>query len=257
MKWSKAITYIGMMPMLLVLVQCSADRMKECLKASGKPSQRQFALEAFEKVELGQHLSLTIEEAPEYEMTVRGGANLLEEMEVTLVDGLLKIENKVDCYTFRSYNQLQVHLKTPVLKEIRSKTSYHIRSKGVVRFPVLKILAEDFATGYADSATDVSIDLHIENQSFTVVTNGLANVVLRGSTQQCHISVAAADARIDARELVAQNVKVFHRGSNDILVHPVELLEAELRSTGNLLVYEQPITQKIVQLYSGRLIFVD
>lgn len=248
--------YLLLVLLLVMVFGCGPDTVKDCLEPSGKPVEKQITLEGFSKVVLGQNLSLIIEQSDASSMRVSGGANLVEKLYWEIEDGVLHIENTIDCYTFRSYDQLKIHLKTPTLKEIRSKTSYHIRSHGVLTFPVLKVLAEDFAEGFKDSATDVRVDLEINNKSCTVVTNGVSSVVLRGTTDQCNIAVAAADARIDAKDLEADRVTIFHRGSNDILVHPISLLEGELRSTGNLLVYKQPISSQVVQLYTGKLIFV-
>ncbi|NNF20289.1 MAG: DUF2807 domain-containing protein, partial [Flavobacteriaceae bacterium] len=71
------------------------------------------------------------------------------------------------------------------------------------------------------------------------------------------VTIAAGDSRVEARELVTSELKINHRGSNDILVFPVNTLSGTLRGTGNVLVYNRPDTVDMEQLFTGKLIYMD
>ena len=67
--------------------------------------------------------------------------------------------------------------------------------------------------------------------------------------------VAAGDSRTEASELQAQSVTVNHRGSNDILVNPVQSISGTIRGTGDVISYNRPETITVEELYKGELIF--
>ena len=55
--------------------------------------------------------------------------------------------------------------------------------------------------------------------------------------------------------LIAQNVDIFHRGSNDMIVNPHVSLSGELRGVGDLISVNEPPTVNVEQFYTGELIF--
>jgi len=60
--------------------------------------------------------------------------------------------------------------------------------------------------------------------------------------------------RFEGRNLVAQKVEIYHRGSNDIIVNPIQELKGDLYGTGNLISINTPPVLEVVRHYQGRLI---
>jgi len=65
----------------------------------------------------------------------------------------------------------------------------------------------------------------------------------------------AGSSRFEGENLIAKNIEVYHRGSNDMIVNPIQSLTGELRGTGNLISVNTPPTVDIEQIYNGTLIF--
>ena len=54
---------------------------------------------------------------------------------------------------------------------------------------------------------------------------------------------------------MAQNVTIYHRGSNDIIVNPQQELKANLVSTGNVSAVNTPPIIDVTEQFDGRVIF--
>ena len=65
----------------------------------------------------------------------------------------------------------------------------------------------------------------------------------------------AGSGRFEGADLIAQNIEVNHRGSNDMVVNPIQSLTGELRGTGNVIAVNQPPIVDVEETYIGELIF--
>ncbi len=93
---------------------------------------------------------------------------------------------------------------------------------------------------------------------YEVSSDGILNFNnLHLISENLNVGFFAGSGRFEGRELIAQNVDVFHRGSNDMIVNPQQSLTGEIRSTGDLIAVNQPPTVDVEQFYTGRLIFED
>ncbi|NNJ88660.1 MAG: DUF2807 domain-containing protein, partial [Eudoraea sp.] len=164
--------------------------------------------------------------------------------------------NTNNCNLFREYGITRIFVTSPNINEIRSSTGWPIRSDGSLSFPSLSLISESFNNPETET-TDGSFDLELNTQNLSVVANGIAYFQLRGNTQRFTATIAAGDSRIEAEELIAQEVVIAHRGSNDILVTPQQILRGVIRGTGDVLSFNQPDSVDIEELYRGRLIFKD
>lgn len=55
---------------------------------------------------------------------------------------------------------------------------------------------------------------------------------ISGKTNELSLTFTISDGRFEGADLIAQHVKVAHRSSNDMIVHPVQSLKGYIRSTG-------------------------
>ena len=65
----------------------------------------------------------------------------------------------------------------------------------------------------------------------------------------------AGSGRFEGENLVAQNIEVNHRGSNNMIVNPIQSLTGELRGTGNVIAVNEPPIVDVERIYTGQLIF--
>jgi hypothetical protein len=63
------------------------------------------------------------------------------------------------------------------------------------------------------------------------------------------------DERFEGSNLIAQNVYVFQRSSNDIIVNPQQKISGIINSTGNVVLKNNPPIIDVQVLYQGQLIY--
>jgi len=103
--------------------------------------------------------------------------------------------------------------------------------------------------------------ININNGQLVIENNNVARYYISGQTNQALMNFYAGDGRIEAQNLIAQQIKIFHRGSNDMIVHPVQSLVGTdlygggLFSTGNLISVTHPPDFNIPVHYTGSVIF--
>ncbi|CAN0601451.1 unnamed protein product, partial [Ectocarpus sp. 12 AP-2014] len=74
-------------------------------------------------------------------------------------------------------------------------------------------------------------------------------------TTDFNITIAAGDSRIEAENLVADNVVLNHRGTNDILTNPQVVVRGVIRGNGDVICFNRPETIEVEEIFNGRLLF--
>ena len=61
--------------------------------------------------------------------------------------------------------------------------------------------------------------------------------------------------RFEGENFIVKNINVFHRGSNDMIVHPTESITGKMYSTGDIVLKNVPPIVDVEQLYHGSVIY--
>jgi hypothetical protein len=141
------------------------------------------------------------------------------------------------------------------LEEIYSKTDRNISSNGVLSFTNLTVLSLDKDADGESGAGTGDFILNINNSTLTIGNNNVSRFYLSGQTINANFNFYFGDGRIEAQNLIAQNVGVYHRGSNDMIVNPIQSVTGVLNSTGNLILKHVPLTVDLEVLYQGNVIY--
>ena len=237
-----------------VLIFASCDNPGDCVKSTGAMTVKSYDMPEFSKIVVNKGIALVIRQGGEYKVEVHSGENLINDIEVTVDGGLLRLADNTSCNWTREYGETIVYVTTPELTDVYSKTELSISSDGVLAFPELHLVAMDSYDGYVGVGTG-DYRLELNNTSTFVDANSVARFYLSGHTQNLKVSVYAAGSIVYGQDLIAQNVHVFHRGTNDIYVHPLMSLSGDLYSLGDLYSTVHPPVVNVIQHYDGRLIF--
>ena len=239
---------------ILFIVSCNSESAPDCFQNSGDVITKDFSVTAFSKITVFDNVELVLKEGPNHTVRVSTGAFLMDDIDVVLVGNRLKLYDNNGCNITRDYGITKIYVEAPNVTEIRSSTRFPIRSEGVLNYPELNLLSEDFNA--TESGIRVGIfDLEVNSSVVRATVNGLSTIYLSGQTANLNISYVAGDARFEGRFLVADNVNIFHRGTNDITVNPQLKLKANLVSTGNVISVNTPADLDVQEQYIGRVIF--
>jgi hypothetical protein len=161
----------------------------------------------------------------------------------------------VSCNWVRAYGNTKILITTPTLEEVYSKTDRNISSNGVLTFPNLIITAFDKdADGEKGAATGDFI-INLNNDVFTINNNNVSRFYLSGQTNTANFNFYFGDGRIEAGNFIVQNMQIYHRGSNDMTVKPMQKITGIMNSTGNIILKNVPPIVDVQELYQGRVIY--
>lgn len=238
---------------VIILFSCNSENAGDCFQTSGAIIQQEVALDAFDKILVNRDVELIIEEGSTQKLVIETGKNLLNDVETVVVDGTLMLTDNNSCNYVRDYGITKVYVTSPNITEIRSSTQYDISSNGVLTYPSLTILSEDFNA--PDTFTVGNFRLQIDNFSFNVVFNNLSNCYVSGMTNNLNVTFASGTSRFEGSDLVSQKVIIWNRSSNDMIVNPIQEIKGKISGTGDVISVNRPPVVEVVEQYKGRLIF--
>lgn len=248
------IKYILLLGTMLLLAACSSDSAPDCFQSAGDITREEVTVSNFTKITVFEKVGLVLKEGPEIKVEAETGENLRNEVEVIVEDDRLILRNTNDCNYVRDYGLTKIFVTAPNITEIRSSTGLKVESDGVLAYPRLNLISESFNNPESET-TDGEFDLDLNADAVTVLVNGIAYFKLRGSTDFFDVTIAAGDSRIESQNLIANTIELDHRGSNDILVNPLQEIKGEIRGTGDVISFNRPDIIQIEELFKGKLIF--
>lgn len=239
--------------LLIVLIfACDSENASDCFQKTGKIIQDEVTLVAFNKILVNRDIELIVKEGAQ-KVVIETGENLVNDITAVVVDNQLILTDNNTCNYVRNYGVTKVYVTAPNISEIRSSTQYDISSDGILTYPDLTILSEDF--GAPGTITNGNFRLQIDNNSFRLVFNNLSNCFVSGNTNNLHITFASGNGRFEGENLNAQNIQIWHRGTNDMIVNPMQRIQGIISSVGNVISKNRPNKVIVEELYKGRLIF--
>ncbi|NHF60931.1 DUF2807 domain-containing protein [Flavobacteriaceae bacterium TP-CH-4] len=239
-----------------LIASCNSESALDCFQSTGELIREEVMVDPFTEITVFENISLIVKQGETQKVEIETGDNLREEVTAVVSGSRLLLRDTNDCNFFREYGVTKVYVTVPNLTEIRSSTGWPVESDSVLSYADLRLISESFVNTESET-TDGAFDLEVAAENLNVVVNGIAYFKLRGTSETFNITIAAGDSRIEAEDLMVQNVVVNHRGSNDILVDPQLSIRGVIRGTGDVISNTRPDEIAVEELYKGRLLFKD
>jgi len=248
----KNILYI----ILLILVSaCDSENASDCFQRAGNTIRKEVSVADFTRILVNPNVELILKQGPTTAVVIETGDHLINEVSAIVDGDRLILSDTNDCGFFRDINQTKIFVTAPDIVEVRSATQFDISSDGVLEYSSLSLLSEDFSSD--TGSTTGFFDLKINSKSLFVVSNNIASFAVNGQVDNLRVSFFSGIGRFDGRNLTAQNITVFHRGTNKIIVHPIESIAGEIRSTGDVIAVNRPPMIEVEAFFTGKLIFEE
>lgn len=238
---------------LIFAFSCDSENAGNCFQTTGTIIEQEYTVTNFEKILVHRDIELIIKEGSTQKVIVETGKNLLHDVSVEVRDNQLVLTDGNTCNYVRTYGVTKVYVTSPNLTEIRSMTQYDVRSEGVLTYPSLTVLSEDFSESGTVNSGNFYLD--IDNDRFSLVFNNLSNAFISGQTNDLRITLAAGLSRFEGGELIAQNITFLNRSSNDIVINPQLKLTGKISGTGHVIALNKPPEVNVEEVYKGRLYF--
>mgnify|MGYP006162957983 FL=1 len=229
----------------------NCEKPGDCIKSTGEMVTREIEVTPFETVFVYTGIGLVIKQGPEYKVEVRSGENLIDDIEVKVENNTLTLKDKTTCNWVRDYGQTTVYVTAPSLSDIHSKTEQDIKSEGILTYPTIRLYAIDLTDGAGTG--DFIFD--IDNEQLVIENNNVSRFYISGNTQEALLNFYDGNGRLEAQNLNINVAKVYHRGSNDMIIKPIQSVEGDLFSTGNLILLNTPPSINLTEHYQGRVIY--
>lgn len=240
---------------LLTVILCFAgcDSI-DCVKSTGPMQSKDFTDLKFTKIRINKGIALVLKQGAETSVKVVSGENLINDIEVNVADSLITFSDNTTCNWVRDYGQTTVYVTAPDITDIFSKTEQNITSDGVLTYNNLHLTAIDSEDGFDGAGTGDFI-LTVENANLNVESNNVARFYLSGKTTNFHANFYSGNSTLRAENLLSNKVKIFHRGSNDMFLHPLDEISGDIYNVGNVHAVFRPAIVNVNEHYRGRLFF--
>ena len=245
----KFVLHITIFCYLILVTSCGVS--EDCFKGNGNQITQTFPLEDFTKIKVYDGVGLVVKEGPIYEVKVVTSDNIIDDLEVQLNGDMLFVKDNSTCNIARDYGQTTVYVTAPNITEIHSKTDQDIRSDGILNYSDLKLISIDLS----DGAGTGDFRLSLNTVNLYVESNNVSNFYLSGQTENLHVFFSWGNGIFYGEYLVANTITLFHRGSNNIFLFPINSIEGNIYATGNVILKNNPIlSPNVIQHFTGRLI---
>lgn len=244
-KW----TYI----LIIFLFACNSEDANDCFQTSGNIIQQEIEVTSFDEILVNRDIELILKETTEYKVIVETGENLLNDIKVNVIGNRLILTDNNTCNYVRDYGITKIFVEAPNLTKIVNSSQYTVSSTGVLNYNSLNLISEDFNEDVAFTIGDFR--LIVNSEDLSISSNNLSFFYIGGIVENLFVGFYAGAGRFEGEDLIAQNINVYHRGSNDMIVNPQLSLNGQLRGTGNLISVNEPPTVDVEQIYTGQLFF--
>lgn len=254
MKKVRSFPVLGILLLTILFSSCDTTDAPECLTAPGKIIQKEVTVAPFSQVVVYGKIKLFIEQGQEQKVIVEAGENLFEEVTAEVEEGKLVLKDQSSCTFFQTTYVPKVHVTVPNLTFIENAGNKMIEGVGVLEFPSVRLRSNNYAKD-PEVYTNGDFRFNLISKNIYVSGDDFSNFYLTGSTDYLLAQFWAGDGRLEARELKADSIKIFHRGTNKMVLNPQQSLKGEIRSTGDVISVNRPPVVEVESFYTGKLIF--
>jgi len=232
------------------IIGCNSENGSSCFKKQGLLQTKEISVERFSKINISHGIELIVKQANEQSVKLTAGKNFINNIKFEVIDNELKITNKNGCEMFRNYHAAKVYVATDTLEKIYSISQYSVKSEGVLTFPKLHL-----ETGITKEGPASVFEIQIDNEYLWINENISSVFKISGKTQKLDVFFWGGNGRLEGKNLLAYDVYVNHRSSNDVIVFPVHSITGLIRGTGNVVLKNVPSIIEIEQLYTGHIVY--
>ncbi len=232
---------------VLILSGCGIS--EDCVKNAGNPMTKEFVISNFDKIRVHAGIALVVKEGPDFKVTIQSGTNIIGNIEINKEGDFLVAKDNSTCNWTRDFKAATVYVTAPNIIEIHSKTEQDIYSDGTLTFPILRLFALN-----EDEAGTGDFYFNINNGQTVIESNHVSNFNISGNTAELLCNFYFGTGKFNGENFICQNIKIFQRGSNDMILKPIQSISGKILNTGNVILKNNPPIIDVQQLFSGHLI---
>ena len=240
--------------LMLPIVSCDTENALDCFQRTGDIIRQEVEVPDFSRILVNQNVEMVLKQGGQTSVVIETGDNLLNEVSAIVEGDRLVLSNTNDCNFVRDFNQTKIFVTAPNIIEIRSASQFDVSSDGILEYSRLGLVSEDFNEDNGGNING-TFTLEVDCEDIFVTGNNIASFFISGKVVNLNIGFFSGTGRFEGEDLIAENVDVFHRGTNKIIINPQQSLIGEIRSTGDVISVNRPPVVDVQEFFTGRLIF--
>ncbi len=239
-----------------LLYSCNTDVFGDCFQNdNGTVVQQEYDVDIFKSIIVFDRVKLFISQGPVQKVVVESPDNLLNEVKVVVEDSILKLKDNNSCNLLRDFETTKVYVTTPDIDRIRNSSGSTVEDFGELRFRNLALISED---QLVEDEFHIDGDFNLDQLNvgtLTIDANGVSTFYLSGNARTAQFGLSDGDVRIEAADFVVEDLVIFHRSTNKIIVSPTNSLRGIIYGIGDIICLTRPPIVEIEERFRGRLIF--
>ena len=238
---------------MLFIFACDSESANDCFQTSGNIVTKTISVTNFERILVNRNIELILTHGSDTSLTIETGENLINDVSATVENNQLILTDNNTCNFVRDFDATVIRVTAPNITEIRSSTQFEVFSNETLSYSNLHLISENDSNSELFNIGDFRLSINANQLQIT--SNGLSSYYINGSSNELNIGFFSGDGRIEARDFAADDITIFHRGTNDMIINPQNSLTANLVSTGNVIAVNTPPNLNIQEQFDGRVIF--
>lgn len=197
-----------------------------CVNGDGPIISETLNIGEFEGIQLEMDAEVYITQGPDFDVTVEGKENIIDELERDIRSGIWRIETD-DCV--RDVDELRIYITLPRIRSIGISGSGSIRGENV-------FLVDDIDLTISGSG---QLDLGLEADDIDVRISGSGDLELEGLADELDARISGS-GDINAFRLRVREADVQISGSGDTEITVTDYLRARISGSGDILYKGNP-----------------
>lgn len=241
----KSLTYISLI--LLVMVSCKKPEDRTCWKGHGNQTSVEFPLDSIHSFYLGKKIKYRIYEDNERKVVIRGGENMIKQIELDYSDHKLTINNLNKCHFLRDHERkIEVDIHYPVYDTLYLTASDSIIFKDTIKSPVLFVEMEEAGGTMLLNVDNVKTEI--------VVSIGTADYILGGHASSALLKIQDK-GYADASNFTSDNLFAYQNSTSDLYLNlHGAIATVWIAGTGDVYYSGTPDSLSLQGVGSGKLI---
>ncbi len=237
---------------LLVLLSCTKADNRRCFKSAGEEDEKVIELESFDKLLLKEKIRYVLIQDTVEKIVLKGGKNLLNFIEYSIVDGTLELSNGNTCAFLRSFKKkvtAEIHFKE--LINIHFEGTEPLTNEGTLQFNWLTFLIRDGAG---------SVDLKMNAEAIhATISHGWGDFTFSGQVAYANFNINSNGFCDTYGMQVLDSLTVISKTQGTVKVNAANAqFKAEINGDGDIWYIGNPIGAPILNRYGkGELIKKD
>lgn len=190
-------------------------------KGSGNVTKKTYEVDSFDGLKIGGAFFVYLRQGDKQDVTLVTDDNIMENLEVTVNDGILKIKSG---YEIKNSTELKAFITIKDLNSLELSGACNLEGKNTIVTKNLKMKVS--------GASDV--EMSVRCSDLNIAASGASDLKLSGDAAVLEIDASGAST-IKAQDLTANQAKIESSGASTVKVNVNESLDAKASGASTIL----------------------